>query len=240
MKNCSKCKKNKNFDQFHKNIRSIDGHSSYCKQCSTEYTRERRGSRRSYQKRSFISETHKECTQCKTIKELSEFSKNSSSSSGLHSWCRSCMTNKALEYRGGRVFKQLAKTETHKQCRICEQIKPYSEYAGKNKGAKARESYCLDCKKFMGSERVLSKYGLTVDLYIQMFNKQGGVCKICKKQESKGKRLAVDHDHSCCEGAYSCGKCIRGLICFKCNTALGMVDDNADILNSMIEYLRGI
>lgn len=180
----------------------------------------------------------KQCTKCKVMKSLSEFAKNSSNKSGIHSWCKQCMSDKVLEYRGGRVFKQLAKTETHKQCRICEQMKPYSEYAGKDKGRKARESYCIECKKFMGSERVLRKYGLTIDTYMQIFNEQNGVCKICKMQEVNGKRLAVDHDHSCCAGASSCGQCIRGLICFKCNTALGMVNDDIYILNSMIEYLK--
>ena len=148
------------------------------------------------------------------------------------------MTDKVLEYRGGRVFKQLVKTETHKQCRICEKIKPYSEYAGKDSKTKQRESYCIECKKFMGTERVLKRYGLTVDDYMELFRKQNGICKICQKPEIGGKRLAVDHDHSCCSGAYSCGKCIRGLLCTKCNQALGMVADDISILESMIAYLK--
>lgn len=180
----------------------------------------------------------KQCTQCKKTKPLNEFAKNSGNKSGIHSWCKQCMTEKVLQYRGGRVFKQLSKTETHKQCRICEQIKPYSEYAGKEKRIKAKESYCIECKKFMGTERVLSRYKLTVDDYMYMFNSQGGLCMICKKPEIGNKRLSVDHDHSCCSGAGSCGKCIRGLLCSRCNKTLGMIEDNIDYLSSMIEYLK--
>src|SRR4029077_2130187 len=37
----------------------------------------------------------------------------------------------------------------------------------------------------------------------------------------RGALLAVDHDHNCCPGAHSCGKCIRGILCGTCNSALG-------------------
>lgn len=238
MKQCSSCKKNKNFDKFYKRSASIDGHSAYCKECSNEYSRKKRGSKKRYNKSSFVSETHKECTQCKEIKPLELFAKNSSSSSGRHSWCKKCMAEKVLDYRGGRVFKKLKKTESHKQCRVCEQIKPYSDFSKKDKKNAQKESYCFDCKKFMGTERVLSRYGLNVDSYMEMFNSQNGVCLICKKPEKNGRRLSVDHDHSCCNGAHSCGKCIRGLLCSRCNKTLGMVEDNIEYLNAMIKYLK--
>lgn len=179
----------------------------------------------------------KQCTKCNETKPMDQFAKNKGNKSGIHSWCKPCMTEKVLGYRGGRVFKQLAKTESHKQCRVCEQMKPYSEFSKKDKRNAQRESYCFDCKKFMGTERVLSRYGLSVESYMQIFNSQDGVCIICKNPEKDGRRLSVDHDHSCCAGAYSCGKCIRGLLCTRCNKTLGMVQDNCDHLNAMINYL---
>jgi hypothetical protein len=180
----------------------------------------------------------KQCSKCKEVKNLSLFAKNKSAKYGIHSWCKQCMTDKVLEYRGGRVFEKLKKTESHKQCRICEEMKPYSDFSKKYKEAAQKESYCFDCKKFMGTERVLSKYKLDVNSYMKIFNSQNGVCAICKKPEKDGKRLSVDHDHSCCDGAYSCGKCIRGLLCTRCNKTLGMVEDNTEYLNAMIQYLK--
>ena len=56
----------------------------------------------------------KQCTKCFQTKSLNEFAKNSGNKSGLHSWCKQCMTEKVLSYRGGRVLKQLMKTETNK------------------------------------------------------------------------------------------------------------------------------
>ena len=177
----------------------------------------------------------KQCTKCNQTKELTEFSP-SSNKSGRASWCKACVTEKVLSYRGGRVFKQLAKTETHKQCRICEKMKPYSEFSGKNNKDSARkESYCTDCKKVYGTERVLKRYNMTIDDYLRLLDSQGGVCAICGGTESK--RLSVDHDHACCEGAASCGKCVRGLLCSHCNRTLGMVKDDIDTLRRMIRYL---
>ena len=34
----------------------------------------------------------------------------------------------------------------------------------------------------------------------------------------------VDHDHSCCTGEKSCGKCVRGILCLKCNTQIGHIE----------------
>ena len=60
-------------------------------------------------------------------------------------------------------------------------------------------------------------------------------CKICRKI---GVKLFVDHDHSCCAGNKSCGKCVRGFVCLQCNTALSRFDDNAFIIKKAIKYLK--
>jgi len=49
--------------------------------------------------------------------------------------------------------------------------------------------------------------------------------------------LAVDHDHNCCPGQHSCGKCVRGLICGNCNTALGLAHNDAATLRQLADYL---
>jgi hypothetical protein len=46
-----------------------------------------------------------------------------------------------------------------------------------------------------------------------MFEAQGGVCAICGEARPEARTLHVDHDHA--TGA------IRGLLCFRCNNALG-------------------
>jgi hypothetical protein len=50
--------------------------------------------------------------------------------------------------------------------------------------------------------------------------------------------LHIDHDHACCEGAKSCGKCIRKLLCWGCNSALGLIDDRVEVAQALVDYLE--
>jgi hypothetical protein len=72
-----------------------------------------------------------------------------------------------------------------------------------------------------------------------MLEEQGGVCKICKSSpaEDAKKAFSVDHDHSCCPGQKTCGKCIRGIICNACNTALGLLKENVETMQAMQDYV---
>lgn len=66
-------------------------------------------------------------------------------------------------------------------------------------------------------------YGLTLQEFYVLLDAQGGVCAICGTSEAGGKgRFHVDHDHACCPGRKSCGVCIRGLLCSRCNQKLGV------------------
>jgi hypothetical protein len=47
---------------------------------------------------------------------------------------------------------------------------------------------------------------------------------------------AIDHDHDCCPGIKSCGKCIRGILDKRVNSALGMFSNPRQLLKAH-EYL---
>jgi hypothetical protein len=78
--------------------------------------------------------------------------------------------------------------------------------------------------------------GLTIELYQEMFELQKGCCAICFNPEMEFandgelKRLAVDHCHI--------ENKIRGLLCARCNKALGSFRDSTQLLKSAIEYLE--
>jgi len=75
-------------------------------------------------------------------------------------------------------------------------------------------------------------YGILLEEYEIMRESQKCRCYICGKHENdtNRKRLFVDHCHTT-------GK-IRGLLCQQCNTALGMVNEDVDILFAMVSYLQ--
>jgi len=77
----------------------------------------------------------------------------------------------------------------------------------------------------------LQKFDITPGEYDRMLKRQGGGCAICSREPSEHRRLAVDHDHKTKE--------IRGLLCGRCNVALGLLDDSVSRLLEAIYYLKG-
>ena len=90
-------------------------------------------------------------------------------------------------------------------------------------------------KVYDRKRNLLLKYGLTIEEYAALLEKQGGVCAICRNTEDYmiGETLAslaVDHCHA--TGV------IRGLLCTRCNQMLGKARDNVSVLRSAATYLE--
>lgn len=71
------------------------------------------------------------------------------------------------------------------------------------------------------------RYGLPEGSYAGMLAQQGERCAICGLA---GQVLQCDHDHG--TGT------VRGLLCHKCNKALGLFGDDADRLRLAVRYLE--
>jgi len=78
--------------------------------------------------------------------------------------------------------------------------------------------------------RLNREYKLTCDQYDKMLASQGGVCAVCKRICTAKSRLGVDHDHAT--------GIIRGLLCGKCNSALGLLGDSAERVEALADYIR--
>lgn len=69
------------------------------------------------------------------------------------------------------------------------------------------------------------RYKMTPESYDFQLRSQGGHCALCEADQATHKRrMSVDHDHNCCAGHESCGKCLRGILCANCNRKIGFLE----------------
>lgn len=79
------------------------------------------------------------------------------------------------------------------------------------------------------------RFGMTVEQYEAQLAIQNGVCAICHQPETLTrlgtvKRLSVDHCHATGHN--------RGLLCARCNVAIGHFRESAELLKAAITYLQ--
>ena len=87
------------------------------------------------------------------------------------------------------------------------------------------------------ARRIVDQFGLAAGEYERLLAIQGGGCGGCGRRPGK-RRLAVDHDHSCCPGKTSCGQCVRGLLCWSCNKFLHHMRDDVHLIERLAAYLN--
>lgn len=119
----------------------------------------------------------------------------------------------------------------------------WQEHLKKKKGESNKDWWArkraarLAANPAMESDRnIKRKFGITREQYEEKLKSQNYVCAICEQKETSfdgrtgsSRNLAVDHCHK------SDG--IRELLCNRCNTTLGKVNDDIELLNKMIDYL---
>jgi len=116
-----------------------------------------------------------------------------------------------------------------KTCRVCQESFAPDMMTGLR---------CRPCASQAVHDKYVGEvYGLAPGQYAELLAYQGGACFICRRKPGL-KRLACDHDHSCCPGPISCGKCVRGLLCRGCNRdVLGHLKDDPAAFQRAIDYL---
>lgn len=134
-----------------------------------------------------------------------------------------------------------------KLCRTCGLEKPLSEFSAGN-GLHGKYHRCKPCaKEFDKSRRTPERnresnlrnhFGITSQEYSAVFAKQKGVCALCF-QPTQGKFLDVDHSHNHLHsrvGQQGCKECIRGLLCNRCNMALGLLEVSPNLQNDLVRH----
>lgn len=86
--------------------------------------------------------------------------------------------------------------------------------------------------------RVKHLYNLTHEEHVRLLEKQNHKCGIPGCDVAVTLFSDVDHNHACCAGPRSCGKCVRGILCHQHNNGLSFFEDNPQALLGAFEYLK--
>jgi hypothetical protein len=78
------------------------------------------------------------------------------------------------------------------------------------------------------------RHHITKERYDELLDLYDGKCHSCKVREASN----IDHDHGCCNKSRSCGKCVRGVLCNQCNTALGLLYDSKEHILNLLSYVE--
>lgn len=89
-------------------------------------------------------------------------------------------------------------------------------------------------------------YNLTIEQISELCLPENYKCSNTRCPSPEATVFDLDHDHSCCPPSNykgkrykSCGKCVRGWLCRKCNSILGFVRDDVSALEGLVLYLKG-
>lgn len=165
----------------------------------------------------------KRCLDCRVYKPLDDFNKRSQNKDGREGRCRDCSKKnrkKWIEANWDKV------TAQHHQWYV------------KNKDKQSDRAKVLyqeqkeERNKQTRTYRLQYDYGITEEDYKELLRKQEGKCAICGATKANNFRdnLYVDHCHST--------GIVRGLLCTRCNSCLGLFQDDVSILEAAIRYLN--
>lgn len=164
----------------------------------------------------------KQCNKCNDVKVFADFPRSKTAPSGYAYECKACMAERARLRRQKDPDKQKAYQKSRS--------KENAEYARKWR-KENKERHKQNKRRFY----LKDKYNITTDLYDEMRTLQDCKCYICGKHENDipnagPTALNVDHCHDTGQ--------VRKLLCMSCNIALGKVNDDVEILQRCIDYIK--
>lgn len=138
--------------------------------------------------------------------------------------------NKPKSQQTAKATKYPQQHFNEKECKLCKKL-----FVPKAPS----ELYCSDyCKDYGVTNAYYERvYGITIEEYLTLAEKQDFKCAICKKEnfamaEHHSGCLVVDHDHRTGQ--------IRGLLCHNCNRAIGLLKDKEQFILSAYAYLKSV
>ena len=174
----------------------------------------------------------KTCSKCQIEKPYSDFGKASNNKDGYKGQCRSCISDyRTKDYnRRPEVKEATHKRETKPERKAARSAQRKAKQPEHNARILKWRHKNPDKSNAIVRKSAWKKAGiedvdtLDWDAYLESAE---GKCSLCGIEYTKPMR---DHDHST--------GLTRGVLCVKCNTALGVLGDNEEGLLRALDYLR--
>lgn len=131
--------------------------------------------------------------------------------------CKECYNARKKKWRLDNPEKQKRSEDGWRQRNPDKHMKRVSSWIERNKDRHRRVNADAHFRR---------EYGISIEDYEASYAAQNGRCRICKEQNEV---LCVDHDHASGQ--------VRDLLCRRCNSVLGFVNENPQVLSEMIAYI---
>lgn len=159
---------------------------------------------------------------------------------GTRKWCERCKRRVAYEKWASKRDKDrpVARQVTCVDCGV--QFSRSGNSSRIKRCPGDQEIFDRERRRMRDRRRRFTRHGgFTPEGFEQLLAEQGGSCAICRGDiaDVRGRRGMIDHDHACCSGDYGCPRCIRGILCTRCNQGVGYFGDDVARLRSVLTYL---
>lgn len=160
----------------------------------------------------------KRCTKCGVEQPIENFYKAPGGRDGRRGDCKTCFAARRKQWYVENRERELARVAAWQEANR-------ERHLANQRARRTRP----EVKARERAGHLKRKFGITLETYDDLFMRQGGRCAICQRVPRDDISLHVDHEHET-------GR-VRGLLCFRCNNALGDFDDDPVRLFQALAYL---
>jgi hypothetical protein len=139
-----------------------------------------------------------------------------------------CLSHGVMQRRGSALVPLITRTPTDRLpellargvywCTVCQQELPVDRFIRDHQRDGIPRSRCRSCSGILARA---NKFNISFADVDRLFAFQDRRCALCPAEPPHIDGLNLDHDHNCCpDKGRSCGKCVRGLLCWNCNAGV--------------------
>lgn len=176
------------------------------------------------------------CSKCNNLKPLEDFfvHKVGRKKGKTFSACKVCESARQKKNREISASKPKI-TPTNKVCKVCGEDKPIDCFGFWKTTPDGRNHRCKECcanysysKDSRSTTTIASKLKLSAE-EVERIKASMVSCEVCGASKDDVV-LCIDHDHKTGN--------MRGILCKKCNSGLGFLNDSLETVLALVKYLE--